>query len=267
MQSPSSVLAAFDAGKAALPAVTLAFEVFRARAVENDVSDRDLAANAADLYLAYACGEGDAAALRLFEERFIANVDLYTSRAPLSPEMRAEVRQKVRVKLLVGRPPAIARFGGRGPLTALVRVTAVRIASDVATAVRGRRQRSDEDVLDMLESADTSPEVNAARALYRDRFREALAESLAALPPREKTLMRLHFVDGLNLDGIGVIYRVHRATVARWLVAIRNKVFADLRKRLSLQLGSSPSELRSLVQLLRDDIDISARRILAADPS
>lgn len=64
---------------------------------------------------------------------------------------------------------------------------------------------------------------------------------------------------------IGRIYHVHRATVARWLVAIRGRVFDDLRGRVALNWGTSTNDLRSLVRILRDEIHVSARRILTAE--
>ena len=177
--------------------------------------------------------------------------------------MEGEVRQKVRLKLLLGTPPGVARYRGQAPLTAFVRVTAVRVAVDVAAAAAATRNRPDDEMLDLLVSTDADPEMETARALYRDRFQTAIEESLANLSAREKALLRLHFIEGLNIERIGAIYRVHRATVARWLVAIRTRVLADLRKRLALQLGTTPSELRSLVTLFRDDLHVSAHRILA----
>ena len=128
-----------------------------------------------------------------------------------------------------------------------VRVTAVRVGIDVATAAAAMNRRPDEDVLNLLVSMDANPEVEPARTLYRERFRSAIEETLAGLTKRERSLLRLHFLDGLNIDAIASIYRVHRATVARWLVAIRNRALADPRGRLALHLGGTPSELRSLI--------------------
>jgi RNA polymerase sigma-70 factor (ECF subfamily) len=265
MQSGDEVELAFEAGKAAWPKAALSLERFVRRITEREIRPQDLASHGGDLYLAYACAEGDPGALAHFEEAFIKNVDLYIARSGVPHELTCEVRQKVRVKLLVGSSPGIGGYRAEGPLSGLVRVTAVRVAVDVAAAATAAGKHSpDQEILDLLVSSDINPEVAAAKALYRDRFRAAVEESLAGLQSREKTILRLHVVDGLSIDGIGAIYRVHRATVARWLVAIRNGVIADLRKRLALHLGASPSEVRSLVQLLRDDIDVSAKRILGA---
>jgi RNA polymerase sigma-70 factor (ECF subfamily) len=262
MQTVDELTAAFEAGRKAWPAVRLEYERFTAWIRESGLS-RESAAHGPDLYLAIACACGDGAALRLFEEQYIQNLDVHLGKTGVPPAWRSEVRQKVRVKLLMGGSPGIARYRGQAPLAVFVRVTAVRVAVDVASAAAASNRRPDDEVLNLLVSMDANPEVETARALYRERFRTAVGETLAGLNKRDRSLLRLHFIDGLTLDGVAAIYRVHRATVARWMVAVRNRALADLRKRLALHLGGTPSELRSLVRLLREDIDLSARRILA----
>jgi RNA polymerase sigma-70 factor (ECF subfamily) len=262
MQSVDELANAFQAGRAAWPGAGLAFEDFARLAAESPATSGDLAAHGADLYLACGCAAGEAGALRAFEETFIRTMDAHLARCGVAPEWLSEVHQKVRLKLLVGPRPGIRRYRAQGALSSFVRVTAVRVAVDVAASAAAIKRRPDEEILNVLVSMDAGPEVEVAKALYRDRFRMAIEQTLASLSKREKTIMRLHFVDSLNIEAIGSLYRVHRATVARWLVAIRARVLAELRKRLTLHLGGTPSELRSLVQLLRDDIELSVRRIL-----
>ena len=259
MQPVPELLAAFEEGRAAFPVLSLGYDAFAARVAQNDVALGDLAAHARDFYLATSCALADPAALRIFEQRFIRTLDAHLAR---SPEWQRDVQQGVRLKLLLGTEPGIGRYRAQGPLFALVRVTAVRVAVDVATSAAALKKHADDEVLNLLVSMDAGPEIDAARSLYRDRFRAAVEQTLDSLSGREKTILRLHFVDGLNIEGIGAIYRVHRATVARWLVAIRARVVSELRKRLSLHLGGTPSELRSLIALLREDLEVSARRIL-----
>jgi RNA polymerase sigma-70 factor, ECF subfamily len=262
MQQAKELEVAFEAGRAAWPAARVRYEDFSRQVQENEVNSPDLASHGRDLYLAYACAAGDPGALRIFDDQFIQTMDVHLARSGVGPEWLSEVHQKVRMKLLVGTPPAIRRYRGQAPLSAFVRVTAVRMGVDVASAAAAMKQRPDEEILNVLISMDASPEVEATRALYREKFRAAVEDTLSSLRKREKTILRLHFIDGLNIEGIASIYRVHRATVARWLVAIRRRALADLHQRLALHLGGTPSELHSLVQLLREDINLSARRIL-----
>jgi RNA polymerase sigma-70 factor (ECF subfamily) len=265
MDLDDDVAAAFEKGRSAWPGAALMRDEFARRVHELGVSAQDLACRGADLYLAGACAAGDAGALRIFDEHFIARADLVAARFGLPPALLDEVRQRVRVKLLVGNPPSIARYRGVGPLLSWVRVTAARVAVDVATAAQVSSQVSESELLDRLVSGDENPEIETVKRLYRERFQDALESSLAELGARDKTLLRLHLVDGLNIEAIGAIYRVHRATVARWLVAIRARVFAGLRQRFALTPETSSSQVRSLVRLFRDDIHLSAKRLLGSE--
>jgi RNA polymerase sigma-70 factor (ECF subfamily) len=262
---PEAIAAAFEAGRGAWPGLDVSLDRFAERLREQGVTDETLASRGADLLLAYACANGDRRALACFEEHFVSQVDLYVARLGLPPHVVDEVRQRLRVKLLTGDPPGMAQYRGRGPLGAWVRVTAVRFALELARASRPDDGASAADLLDFCFDLDEGPELAAVRTLYRDRLRAALEESLRALTPRDKTLLRLHVVDGLNIEAIGVMYRVHRATVARWLTAVRARVFDSVRERLALRRQPSSSEMRSLVALLEPDIQLSARRILGSD--
>lgn len=260
----ASNIAAFEAGQKAWPGVRLSPDQFVARIARIDLSDRTLLERAQDLFLACACAEGDSEAIRYFESEILSRVGLYVARFGLSSHVVDEVRQRVRVKVLVGTSPGIAGYRGQGPLRAWVQITAVRIAMDISRSTAASRASVDVDLADLVISLDDSPELAAARGLYRERLQTALEESLRALEARDKTLLHLSLVDGLNIDAIGALYRVHRATVARWLVAIQSRIFQSVRARLGLRGTPSPSETRSLVALLRDDIHLSLGRLLVS---
>ena len=171
-----------------------------------------------------------------------------------------QMYQKIRTKLLMGPSPGIGTYQGRAPLSAWVHVTAVRLAVDFAAS---STQDENTELFDLVASEET-PEIETARRLYQERFRKSLEDVFQALSPRDKTILRLHIVDGLNIDAIGAIYAVHRATAARWLVGIRTKAYDRLKKDLALHWNASSSELRSLVSLLRDHIHITAKRVLGS---
>jgi RNA polymerase sigma-70 factor (ECF subfamily) len=85
------------------------------------------------------------------------------------------------------------------------------------------------------------------------------------LPGRQKTLLRMHFLDGMSIDEMGQVFHVHRATIARWLVAIRREVLDQICKKISLNLHTSSSEFRSMVRLVHGDVRLSLHRILGGD--
>jgi RNA polymerase sigma-70 factor, ECF subfamily len=252
--------AAYEVGRAAWTGVRLNASSFASRAEQLGVQGPELAAHAADLYLAWACAEHDAAALVHFERAYLSQVDVYVGRLGLANEAVDELRQGLRIRLLLGEEPRIGQYSGRGPLGAWVRIVAIRLAADSAPG-KLRERSLDIDALSALVGDGGGPELTTLRHRYADVFQAALERSLEALEPRDKTILRMYFVDLLNIDEIGRIYHVHRATVARWLVGVRKKVLDNLRRELSLKLETTSSEFRSILQAVRDDLALSLRHL------
>jgi RNA polymerase sigma-70 factor (ECF subfamily) len=252
---------AFEAGRAAWPGVALSREAFDERLRLLQVEPENVAARGGDLFLATACADQLPAALAHFERSLLVPVPRQLGRVVLTPHEEDELRQQLRVKLLVGPTPKILEYRGSGPLGAWVRVCALRLALDLKMAPEVAR-RGDGQALDALVSGGGGGETMLDAEQHREAFREALQESLAMLTTREKTLLRLHFLDGMNIDALGIVFHVHRATVARWLVSIRSRVLDHVRQRLSLDLGASSSEAQSLVRLLRSEVQVSIQRLL-----
>ncbi len=226
-----------------------------------------------DFYLACACAEGDPVALRAFEKVVVKVVPGAVSRLKLPKTMLDDVQQVVREKLLVGDggPPKIAEYAGRGPLEVWVRVVAVRAALTLlrkeapGAAGWGRpTKETDEQLLNMA-APEEDPENGLLKARYAGAFRAALATALAGLPAQDRTVLRLHFVDGMNIAQIGTIYRVHRATVARWIARSRMTLLAHTKGTLRAELQLDPAELDSLMRHVRSQIHLSLSGILRSD--
>jgi RNA polymerase sigma-70 factor (ECF subfamily) len=260
MQVSSAVTTAFQEANKSLAGISISLECFAARLEHNGVRAEDLKSRPVDLLLAYACAQGDRWALEHFEYGYLSHAAAFTRNVKLDTSALEEVKQRARVKLLVGNPPGIAGYRGRAPLRAWVRVSVLRLALDLAVDAN----RSEEShLLDAVAALQDSPELSAARDLYRERLQLALEAALSRLEPRKKTILRLNAVDNLNVDAIGLIYGVHRATVARWLVAIRSEIFQSLRADLGLKRPASSSEVRSLIELLRDQLHLRVSQMLA----
>ena len=74
--------------------------------------------------------------------------------------------------------------------------------------------------------------------------------------------MRFHFVDGLNIGRIGEIFGKSRATIGRMVIACRQKLLAETRRRLGEISGASQSEVRSLIRVLRSRLEFNLRGAL-----
>jgi RNA polymerase sigma-70 factor (ECF subfamily) len=218
-----------------------------------------------DLYLACACVQGHAAALTAFERYILAEVPAFLARVPATTELVDEVRQSLREALLVapaGAMPKLAGYSGKGALGAWVRVVAVRTALASRRAGERRPSEGSEGLDALLPGGD--PEITYLRQRYGSALSEAFREALGALGAKERNILRLHIVDKLNIDRIGALYGVHRATVARWLKGYQEQLLARTREALRGRLGASDAELDSIVRLARSDLDVSVRRCLGS---
>jgi RNA polymerase sigma-70 factor (ECF subfamily) len=254
---------AMRAGADAWPGVQLTLAELDAWVRARGITAEALRERGGDLFLAAACTQGEPAAVAAFDRAFL-QAPGPVGRSSLPPEQVDELRQILRVQLLTGPNPRIATFKGHGLLGSWVRVAAARQAAQLQWGDRGT-ELQDGALMDALVHLGADPEVLTARGEHRAEFRAALGDCLAALGAREKTLLRMNFLDHMNIDEIGVVYRVHRATVARWLAGIRGQIFECVCQRLSIKLRSSPSEVASLVRLVRSEIDLSIGRLLVDD--
>lgn len=250
--------AVFAEASAAWPGVALEREVFERALAEHGEDEL----HHADLFLALACAAGDARALGHFERAFMSAVPRAVAHIAKRELDRDEVCQRLRQKLLVaaeGRPPRIADYSGRGPLAGWLRVAAVREALNLR---RGEKEH-DELALDDVDPND-GPEAAMIRARYGRALAEAFRESVRALPPDERTLLRLHYLDGLEIEQIGRVLAVHRSTASRWLSKTREAVLKETRRRVREQLRASASEVESVLRLAGDDLEISLHRALGS---
>jgi RNA polymerase sigma-70 factor (ECF subfamily) len=264
MLSPGSpaVMAAVAEGARRWPAVALTPEQLVAhlrqagRAPIADIS------HGAELCLAAACAAGDPAAMAVFEAEYVARVPAYVSRLALGQDVLDDLRQRLRIRVLFDRPPRIGTYAGLGPLDGWVRLTAVRLALDLLETQKSLPCPIDPVVITSgLKGAE--PCFDVARARYGPLFQTVLQEALEGLGDRDKALLRFHFVEQLNIEEIGRIYRIHRATAARWLLDIRRRLLAAVQHRLSLEVRiTTSSEFRSLLDVVRDDLHLSISRIL-----
>jgi RNA polymerase sigma-70 factor (ECF subfamily) len=255
------VEAAYEDGRARHPDLSLDLESFARYLDERLEGPPPRGEIAADLYLACACLTSEARAIDELEQRYLSLVPQFVA-SVVPPHETGEIQQRLRERLLVARDgvePKLAEYRGRGRLASWLRVVALRVALNFLSERGGGREiPSDSD--DLLASPD--PELEYLRARYAPQFHQAFTQALAALEARDRTVLRLHLVDGLSIDRIGQLYEVHRATAARWLAQARDHLFDKTRARLHDELGLSATEFASIVKLVRSQLDVSICRIL-----
>jgi RNA polymerase sigma-70 factor, ECF subfamily len=221
----------------------------------------------ADVWLALACAAGDARALTVLDERYLGPLSRTLSRLDPSPAFADEVRQQMRRQLLVaeGGAPRIAGYSGRAPLASWLQVVMLRAA--LALLKSSRRAEPDESALLEVQGPGLDPELDYLKHRCRRELKEAVQAALGALPPRERGLLKLHHLDGLTMDEIGALHGVHASTACRWIDRARERLSRLTRQAVEERLRLSPSEMESLVDLVRSELDLSLSRVLATAES
>ncbi|MEO8699608.1 MAG: sigma-70 family RNA polymerase sigma factor [Kofleriaceae bacterium] len=213
-----------------------------------------------EVRLATAAARGDPAALRELDRLISIEADAAARRIDRTPAFADEVRQALRVRLLVaeGERVRIAEYAGRGPLRGWLGVAALRVALNLK---RGAQPASTE-ILAELVSGEDDPELAHLKTLYRAEFREALEAALLALPERQRAVLRLSYVDGLKLVALARLYGVHETTAARWVAKAAADVAEAARARLTARLALSSSSLESVARMVLSNLDFSIARVL-----
>jgi RNA polymerase sigma-70 factor (ECF subfamily) len=218
-----------------------------------------------EAYLACACTAGNDAAIAVLERSFgdhIAHAIEGIADARSGPD---DVRQQVRLHLFVGTPeppPAIAQYSGTGSLAAWLRVTCKRAALNATRRKELPRSRLEPDaVLEGISLSHEDPELRFLKDRYRQEFRGAFAEALSGLDVRQRSLIRLAAIDGVGVRDIGRMYGVHHATAARWVGAAYAALVDATKATLASKLSASPSDVDSILSLIKSRLDASLARI------
>lgn len=216
-----------------------------------------------DLALASACAAGDREALAEFEVRFEHVLRAVTARFATDPQHADELRQLVRARLLVGAPPRIAEYAGRGHLENWLRVAALRVCLNATRSHDPARPGASTGNLARLVDRGDDIELQFLKAQYRHAFRAAFTLAVRELESAERAVLRLGLVHQLSIDQLGVALGIHRATAARRLAKARahlvERTVAGLKSSLALDEG----ELASLQREIDGQVELSLSRLLA----
>lgn len=221
-----------------------------------------------DLFLACACVAGVGGAAARFEERCDPRLKAVLATTVKSPDLRAEIRQRVLDVLLVGTvdaPARIAGYGGQGPLDSWTAVVAQRQLTTLLRKDESEQRAREGAAMEAVLGAGVAPEVALAKQRYRVEFERAMADALSALEERDRLLLRLQLVGQVSVENIGKMYGVAQATASRWLASARDRVQTEVTRLLRERLGASPEEIASLVDVVASQLDLSISRLLSPD--
>lgn len=201
-----------------------------------------------ELWLATLLEANEAGSVKRFEAVLMPEIDIVVRRFEKDPDARDELRQLVRIKLLVGTPGIAAKIGqyaGHGRIAGWARTVAARVALN---AKRGERQHDSPDILEALQLAST-PEYRCLRAERQAEFWACLRAAFESLEPRARTVLRLRYRVGMTAAAIAHSYAVHESTMSRWLAGARETLILEFEERASSGLGPDlgPDELRRVL--------------------
>jgi RNA polymerase sigma-70 factor (ECF subfamily) len=242
-----------------------AFDAERA-GVDSAPEDR-LPGHAREVELASDCLRGDRESLQRLETLLARTVPLALARWRNARTTADELHQVLRVKLLVGTEsslPKLGEYAGRGALRHWLRLVAVRTLIDLERG-RDRAIPLEANDLGVLPSDTEDPLLATARRRYREQFKAAFVEAVSSLTPRERNVLRQHYLGQLTLEQLASLYRVHRVTVARWLAQARQTLLRRTRALLGAHLRPSEVSVESVVHLLRSELAASMQRIFGSE--
>ena len=242
----------------------LTFEDFARHVQVLQVSEFNLERHGEELYLALACGMSDPEGIRVLQGTFFPTLDEYLTRSGFDAPARQDVFQQLLLHLCSGEEPRILTYAGRAALGSWLRVATHRFALNLGHRDQLHAKREFDVTLNQLVSPAVNPEIQGTIDQARPLFQKALQKVMDTLKDRDRTLLRLCYLDGLSIDGIGTLYGVHRATAARWICDIRSSILKEIKSTLIQDFGLRASEFESLAFLVHSNLHLSLRRVLGA---
>jgi RNA polymerase sigma-70 factor (ECF subfamily) len=249
----------FAAGQAAWPEAALQPDAFIAHLghvlpAQVDSPEELQVLSGEGLYIAAAVSSGVAGAAEAFEAGLFAPLRRTLDKMDGGSAFADELLQLLRVRLFVERA-LLLTYAGRGAIGPWLKVVVVRDAQRLRQKLGGDRISARE--LERLPSPEADPELRFLKLQYRQDFKDAFARALEGLDARQRSVLKMSFVEGLSIDEVGKVYDIHRATAARWIASAREQLVDETRKQLAERLGLQKSELNSLMGLVRSNLSIS----------
>mgnify|MGYP003664476430 FL=1 len=218
-----------------------------------------------DVFLCVATLAGNAAALVTFEFDVQVAIKRLGARFRLSADQADERKQELLERLLLpvgDREPRLTEYAGKGSLVRWLQAVATRLQLNV---MRGKKREvlvNDEAMLEAL-----AEPICTAIEPGKDRFRGALkiafSTALANLAAEDKLLLRMAYVEGVRLEGLGRALGISRATAHRRLTKAREALAKGVEQSMSEELSIPIEKLSSVRRLVQSQVSVSIGRLLS----
>ncbi len=208
-----------------------------------------------DLCLAFAAAQRVPAAWTMLQRR--VGGALRTALGRILPTARAEDLEQTIFTELAGANSPLLSYLGRGPLAGWLVVTATRRAWKLAASLETTAPADDEALLERVADGQRDPAIELFKTQYGEVFRSCIKSAFGRLSAKDRNLLRLHHLDGVQTAELARLHGVHRATVVRWLADARQSFVSNFRDEFSTKLGTPRLEIDSLARIFRSGLDIS----------
>jgi RNA polymerase sigma-70 factor, ECF subfamily len=256
----------FDDARTSFPAIVVDPHAFARYLGERAKPKRSPLASIAelrhvDLFIACACVQGDQNGFATLEHDYLRPAGAALARSGADRLDIDDALQLLREKLLVteGR---LQEYSGRGSLVGWVRVSLGRQLISVQRS-RGRVMPLESNAAAQLAAVD--PDLALIRRRYGEAFQSAFQDAFRGLTPAQRNVLRLNFVDGLNLERIAVLLKVSRATAGRRMLEAKTALLDTMLVLLGERLRATPSEIASLLAVVRSTLYGSLGALLQTD--
>jgi RNA polymerase sigma-70 factor len=157
-----------------------------------------------------------------------------------------------------GSRPRLERYSGTGPLAGWLQVVLTRDALKWLRKNKREVTADDDTLLGQMEQPAESPELAHLKSKYTGQLSASFRRAIGLLETRQRNLLRQHYLDELTLADLAAMYRVHRATVARWLADAKVALLEKTRDDLCASAGLERQSAESVMRLVQSRLDLSA---------
>jgi RNA polymerase sigma-70 factor, ECF subfamily len=255
----SKVEAAYHAGANVWPSLKLEPEVF-ARYVRAHTDKDELPKHTADMFLVCAALEGQREALAEIEKHFIAKVPAYVARVTVDRAVVDEVQQQLRTQLSIGGvqgKPKLLEYSGRGPLGAWLRMVAIRTTLNHLRGT-GRVLEPDHENVGITSDAELAYAYARSDSVFAQAFKKVLEE----VPAEARVILRFHYMGGLTMDQLAIMFKTSRSAIARRVAEARNAILANTERVLREDHGLAPSRIASMIRRADSQLNVTMSELL-----
>jgi RNA polymerase sigma-70 factor (ECF subfamily) len=203
-----------------------------------------------DLFLACACVQGDDAAIGVFERDFLGPAAAALVRAGEAPADVDDASQALRERLFV-TGCKIRDYSGRGSLSGWTRISLARQHTSLQRSNRRPAPLAGDEGVEFVR---LDPDLAVLRRRYASTFQGAFQDAFGRLTPEQRTILRLHFVEGLNLDRMAPMLNMSRATAGRRMLDAKRALLESILTLVGERLEATPSEVESLLTVVRSTL-------------